>query len=204
MTAAKPSFMLALSQRNQRRRAMELHEKDVISAILGRRSCRAFDGAPVSEEEIQTLLACGCAAPSAKNLESCHFVTVEDKPTLTALQEAYGPGIAVADASLAVAVCVDVPDYESRSGFRDGTWMEDGAAAMQNLLLAARALGLEGVWLQVANRSPREERITPILRLPDGVRVLAVAVLGRCAAGKARTGADESRVHRGPGSWIKG
>lgn len=183
---------------------MELHEKDVISAILGRRSCRAFDGAPVSEEEIQTLLACGCAAPSAKNLESCHFVTVEDKPTLTALQEAYGPGIAVADASLAVAVCVDVPDYESRSGFRDGTWMEDGAAAMQNLLLAARALGLEGVWLQVANRSPREERITPILRLPDGVRVLAVAVLGRCAAGKARTGADESRVHRGPGSWIKG
>ena len=74
--------------------------------------------------------------------------------------------------------------------------MEDGACVMENILLSARALGLGGVWLQVANRPGREEVITPLLRLPAGVRVLALALVGYGAETKEpHSGADPARLH---------
>lgn len=100
-------------------------------------------------------------------------------------------------AGLAIAVCVDVPDYEARSGVTDGTWMEDGACAMENILLAARALGLEGVFMQVVNREDREGVIPPLLNVPEGVKVFALAVLGYASEEtKPHSGVDEKRLHK--------
>ena len=78
--------------------------------------------------------------------------------------------------------------------------MEDSACAMENILIAARALGLEGVWLQVPNRPERESVVPPLLGLPEGVRLFAMAVLGYGAEVKApHSGVDSARLHRN--SW---
>jgi nitroreductase len=73
---------------------------------------------------------------------------------------------------------------------------------MENILIAARALGLEGVWLQIANRPEREEGVLPLLNIPEGVKVFAMAVVGYGAEVKApHSGMETERLHHN--GWIR-
>jgi nitroreductase len=170
---------------------------ETIRIILGRRSVRAFEKRRVEPEKVETLLECAFAAPSAKNIRPCHFVAIDDEALLKKIGGAAAETRPAGGAPLAIAVCVDVAAYEKNHKLTDGTWMEDASCAMENILLAARALGLEGVWLQIANRPEREKAVPPLLNLPDGVRILALAVLGYGTERKApHGGLDETRLHR--------
>jgi len=176
---------------------MCVKDNEFIRLILGRRSCRSFKPDRIEDEKVSLLLECAFAAPSALNLRPCHFMVIDDRSLLDAIGDGYGKTRMVHESPLAIAVCVDVPAYERESGLKDGTWLEDGSAAMENILLGARALGLEGVWLQVANRSPREEAISSVLEMDRGFRVFAMAILGYSAEKLSpHEGIDESRVHR--------
>lgn len=102
----------------------------------------------------------------------------------------------VGGAPLTIAVCVDVAAYEAEHHVTDGTWMEDASCAMMNIWLAARALELEGVWMQVLNRPDHVDAITPLLKIPVGVKVFAVAVLGYPAEKKEpHRNITPSRLH---------
>jgi nitroreductase len=123
-------------------------------------------------------------------------MVIDDKELLAKIGAASELIRMVAQAPLVIAVCVDVADYEKTHNLTDGTWMEDGSCAMENILLAARALGLEGFWIQIANRSEREKMVPPLLHIPDGVRILALAVLGYGAELKApHSGTDKTKLH---------
>jgi nitroreductase len=172
-------------------------DEKTIQIILGRRSVRAFEGRSVEPEKVETLIKCAFAAPSAMNIRPCHFVVIDDRDLLKKIGGATERTRLVGGAPLAIAVCVDVAAYERDHKLTDGTWMEDSACAMENILLAARALGLEGVWVQIANRPEREEAVPPLLNLPGGVRLLALAVLGYGTEHKAPHGAaDQAKLHR--------
>jgi nitroreductase len=174
----------------------DLTSNETIRVIMGRRSVRKFTDKPVDPERIRILLECGFAAPSSKNIKPCHLIRIDDKKTLEEIGNASPEVKAAAGAPLAIAVCVDVANYEKNHGLTDGTWMEDSSCAMMNILLAARALGMEGVWLQIVNRAEREGKIPQILGIPEGVKLFALAVIGFSEAGKApHSGADESRLH---------
>ena len=175
-------------------------DNETISIILGRRSIRVFEERPVEREKIDTLLECAFAAPSAMNIRPCHFMVIDDRELLTRIGASTERARMVSGAPLAIAACVDVANYEKEHKLTDGTWMKDSSCAMENLLLAARALGLEGVWLQIANRPERESAISPILNVPSGVKLFAMAVLGYGAEVKApHSGADKTKIHRN--SW---
>ena len=123
---------------------MTIGENHIIKTILGRRSIRKFTADPVSPEIRDRLLECGCAAPSAHNRRPCVFVVIEDRKVLDDLAEAHDSGKMLRQAPLAIAVCAETAGYPEG----DRAWVEDCAAALENILLAARGLGLEGVWLK--------------------------------------------------------
>ncbi|MDR1378840.1 MAG: nitroreductase family protein [Synergistaceae bacterium] len=176
---------------------MLLTDNETIRIILGRRSVRAFESRSVEPEKVEALLECAFAAPSAMNIRPCHVVVIDDKTLLAKIGAASERTRMVAGAPLAFAVCVDVANYEKEHKLTDGTWMEDGSCVMENLLLAARALGLEGVWLQIANRPEREGTVPPLLRIPEGVRILAIALVGYGTEHKApHKGVEETKFHR--------
>jgi nitroreductase len=56
-------------------------------------------------------------------------------------------------------------------------WVEDGAAAIQNMLLACAALGYGGCWVE-GDALPREEEFKKLLGVPGGKRILALVPLG--------------------------
>lgn len=174
-----------------------LRENETIRLILGRRSIRAFTEKAVEPEKVAVLLECAFAAPSAMNHQPCHVVVVDDPALLKRIGASTERAKMVGGASLALGVCVDVAHYETAHKLTDGTWMEDGSCVMENILIAAKALGLEGVWLQVHNRPDREGNIPPLLALPKGVKLLAMAVLGYGAEAKApHDGLPQGRLHR--------
>ena len=168
---------------------MTLRDNQTIGAILGRRSIRKFlKDKPVPEEAKTILMECAFAAPTAHGRKPCEFIVIEDRSVLDDLAEAHDSGKMLRQSPFAIAVCAQTAGYPEG----DRAWVEDCAAAMENILIAARALGLEGVWLKVMDRHPRNEKIRPILAVPSSVEVVAIAALGY--------GAEEKPPHRGTDS----
>jgi nitroreductase len=159
-----------------------------LSMIFARRSVRAYTEQPVSEEDVRSLLEAGMAAPSANNHRPWHFVLVRDREALRKLAEKHPYGKMLAGAALAIVVCGD----PSASDW----WVQDCAAATENILIAAAGLGLGGVWLGCHGRQEREQAVRSILGIPDRFGVLSLLSLGHPAEKKApRTQYEEERIH---------
>ncbi len=162
---------------------------DTLLAIRTRRSIRQFLSDPVPPDAVETLLRAAMQAPSSKNLQPWHFVTVTGREALDAFT-AYHPHAAMLkQAPLAILVCGDRSIQPI-----DGYLALDCAAATQNVLLAAHALGLGAVWLGVY---PREERIAETRRLfglPEPILPIAMVAVGR--PGEAKTPADRFNPER--------
>ncbi len=159
-----------------------------LSILFARRSTRTYTEQAVSEKDIRSLLEAGMAAPSANDRQPWQFVVVRDRDALRKLAEAHPYGKMLAGAALGIAVCGDpsVSDW----------WVQDCAAATENILIAAAGLGLGSVWLGCHGRPQREEAVRGVLGIPGGLGILSLISLGHPARQKEpRTQYDEARVH---------
>ena len=164
-----------------------------LSFLFGRRSIRAYQAEPVSDEVVTDLLAAAMAAPSACAKDPWRFVVVRDRARLAAIAAALPNGKMLAEAAVGIAVCGDL---RAAHGGELGYLLQDCAAAIENLLLAAHALGLGACWLGVYPRQVRVEALTQLLGLPAGVVPISCIAVGRPAESKpARTRFDPSYVH---------
>ena len=160
-----------------------------LEIIFARRSIRRYSGERVGEDEITSLLEAGMAAPSANNRQPWHFVVVTDRESLRALAASHPYGKMLAGAGLAIAVCGD----PSLSDW----WVQDCAAATENILVAAAGLGLGGVWLGCHGRPEREQAVRDTLGIPGRLAVLSLLSIGHPGEVKeARTQYNPARVHR--------
>jgi nitroreductase len=157
---------------------------DVLEAIKGRRSIRKYQESPVSEGQVREILEAGRWAPSRGNSQAWKFITVDNARTLRYLAEAIPTGKFMAGAPLAIAVVID-PEVSKHPE-------QDGAAATQNILLAAHALGLGACWISVYGTGC-EERAKQLLRIPDGEWLLSIVAIGHPAERpeKGRKALDE-------------
>jgi nitroreductase len=146
---------------------------DVLEAIRTRRSIRTYLDQPVPEEPVQKLLAAAMQAPSARNQQPWQFVVIDDQAILAKIPT-FMPNAAMAGkAPLAILVCGDLSLEES-----EGYWVVDCAAAVENMLLAAHALGLGAVWCGVYPRDKRMEGLRQLIGLPKTVIAHSLVVLG--------------------------
>jgi nitroreductase len=164
-----------------------------LSVIFGRRSIREYQAAPVSDEVLTQLLAAAMAAPSACGKDPWRFVVVRERSGLAAIAAALPNGKMLSRAALGIVVCGDLA---AAHGGELSYLLQDCSAAIENLLLAAHALGLGACWLGVHPRQPRIEALSKLLRLPDGVvPVSCVAVSWPSEEKPPRTRFQPSYVH---------
>ncbi len=165
---------------------------DALEAIMQRRSIRKFTAEPVSEEHIQTLLDAAMAAPSACGAAEWHFVVITDRSTLDAIPDMNPYAAMARQAPLAILVCAD-----TKAEVYPGFWPQDCAAAMENLLVAATALGLGAVWTGIHPIAERSVTFAKRFKLPEGAMPLGLAVIGHPAQELAPHGkADPAKIHR--------
>lgn len=167
-------------------------DMQAIEAIRTRVSIREFTPENVHEEELNTLLDAALCAPSANARRPWHFITVQDKEMLQTLGEIGRYTGPIGRAPLCVVVCGDGNIQTTREFV-----LEDCAAAIQNLLLAAHALGLGAVWCGVEMGSDMEKQLAELFRTPEKVVPMAMIAIGRPAQTRtAQNRFDTAKLHR--------
>jgi nitroreductase len=154
---------------------------DFWQVITERRSVRRYDpGVDVSPEEVERLLEAAVRAPSAGNRQPWHFYVVRDPARRRALAAAAFGQDFVAQAPLAIVVCADAEQSAGRYGQRGRELycLQDTAAAIEHILLAAVALGLGGCWVGAFD----EQAASRSLSLPRRHRPVAILPIGKPAA----------------------
>lgn len=150
---------------------------DIFEALEKRRSVRAFEAErPVSEADEERLLEAACQAPSAGNVQPWRFFAVRDADLRAQLMGAALGQPWVGEAPLLIVACADLEAHEKAYGRRGVELysIQDTAAAVENILLAATALGLGSCWVGAF----RESEVAAALELPRHVRPLAMIPIG--------------------------
>ena len=168
---------------------------DLIQAIMTRSSVRAFLDKPVSDETVELLLKAAMAAPSAKNSQPWAFVVIRSHALLEKLGASLPNAKMTATAPAAVAVCGVLG--KALPGEAREYWIQDAAAATENFLLAAHALGLGAVWTGVHPISERIAILRNVLRLPEDVEPFCLIPFGYPAEpGTVKDKWDPAAVHQ--------
>ena len=161
--------------------------------IFNRRSVRNFTAKAVSEEDITELLEAAMAAPSACAKDPWRFIVVRNRENLRQITELLPNGKFLAEAPVGIIVCGDIGSVHAGS---ESYMLQDCSAAIENLLLAATALGLGACWLGIHPREDRLCHLRKVLRIPETVLPVAAIALGRPGEDKpARTRVDAARIH---------
>ena len=140
---------------------------DAVEALKTRRSVRAYERRPVPREIIEDVVDCGRLAASAINIQPWEFVVVTEAAMRRRLAERTDYGKFLAEAPVCIVVLC-----------RDSKYcLEDGCAATQNLLLAARAHGLGSCWV-AGDKKPYAGEIRQMVGAPEGYRLVSLVALG--------------------------
>jgi len=144
---------------------------DALDALKTRRSVRAFRSDPVPTALLEDLVDCGRLAATARNLQPWEFVVVTEAATRRKLAEMIETGRFIADAPACIVVfCRDVKYY-----------LEDGSAAIQNMLLAAHAHGLGACWV-AGDKKPYCAAVAQLLGAPADLKLVGLVAIGYAAA----------------------
>jgi nitroreductase len=161
---------------------------DALEAIKNRRSIRKYKSDPVDDKTLETLLEAARLAPSWSNTQCWKFIVIRDAAAKAALAETVTPHpalgsnpatFAIRTAPVVIVACAQ----KAVSGFFNGQaatdkgeywFMFDVALAMENLMLAATALGLGSVHVGLFDN----RKVAQILGIPDDFCVVELAPLG--------------------------
>lgn len=150
----------------------------VLDNIAARTSVRAYTSEPVPDEMVETLLRAAMAAPSAMNRQPWEFVVVNDRAVLDTLAGQLRYAKMLVQAPLAIVVCAETMiTHRDGSQSENGLWEHDASAATQNILLAAKALGLGAVWT-AASDPERSAVVKEALNIPGTIMPLCVIPIG--------------------------
>jgi nitroreductase len=179
---------------DEEERSMEM---DLFEAIKGRRSCRNFSPDPVDEQTVEKILDAAIWAPSPLNSQPWQFIVITSQEVKDKLYEeaercrqwaletsgwkwlgGYKPDF-LKSAPVIVAVVGDpkgtgVDQFQDEGGVG---YQHACAAAVQNMNLAAHALGLGSLWFTFFDKKPMRE----ILGLDADKVPLALVCLGKQA-----------------------
>jgi len=162
-----------------------------MDAILKRRSIRKYTGEPVPENALKDLLEAAMAAPSAGNEQPWHFIVIKDRAILDQIPRVHPYSQMIKQAPVAILVCGDL-----NLAAHGEMWVQDCAAATENLLIAVQARGLGAVWLGVYPREERMDGLRKLLRIPENVVPFSLIPVGYPAERKPPASRYKgSRVH---------
>ncbi len=146
-----------------------------METIMSRHSVREFTGEKVGRDTLETLLRAAMAAPSAVNVQPWSFLAITDGAILAKLESRLPYAKMLGKAGSAIVVC-GLPGKDET--FAKQYWQVDCAAAAENILLAAHALGLGAVWTAVHPDPERIRSVRETCGIPESVVPLAVIPVG--------------------------
>jgi nitroreductase len=167
-------------------RSHEEDSMDIFEAIKTRRSIRKYQDRPVEEEKLKALLESIQMAPSWANMQCWRLVVVKDKAKkekmseLSYMESYYATKAhksnpakkALAGAPVVIVLCADPAESGSVRG--QSYYLTDAGLAAENLMLAARGMGLGTVFVGIFD----EDEVRTLLNIPSTIRIVGLFPLG--------------------------
>jgi len=143
---------------------------DTLEAIARRRSVRRYKPDAVSQELIEKVVDAGRRAPTARNEQPWEFVVVTDAQMRSSLAAICDYGKFIKESPVCIVTfCRDTKYY-----------LEDGCAAIENMLVAAEALGLGTCWV-AGDKKEYASTIAEKLGVPNTHRLIGLVAMGYAA-----------------------
>ena len=140
---------------------------DPIIVLKTRRSVRSFRTTPIPKEILEDIIDCARLAPTGRGVQPWEFIVITNAESRERIAEIADYGSFVAEAPACVAVfCADTKYY-----------IEDGAAATENILLAAWAHEVGSCWV-AGDKKEYCDEIRTLLDVPDGFKLVSLVALG--------------------------
>ncbi len=152
----------------------------VLRAIQDRRSIFRFKPDEVGQDKIDTIVEAARWAPSFVNSQPWSIIVVKDRERRRQLRELATTitSVGIEESPVTFVVAVDTEKDPHH-------YVEDGAAATQNMALMAHSLGLGSFWVGVydasGNRASSEEKVKALLNIPKRYRVISMLPVGVAA-----------------------
>ncbi len=149
---------------------------DFFEAVQKRASVRNFEEREISVELIEKLIEAARWAPSAGNVQPWEFIVVKTPEMKREVSAAAFNQKYLKEASIIIIVCADEKRATESYGIRGKTLycLQDTAAAIQNMLLAAYSLGLGSCWVGAFN----ENAVKKVINAPEEMRPVALIPIG--------------------------
>ncbi len=174
---------------------------NVIDNIMNRRSVRRYNDKSVSKAIIEQIIEAGRFAPSSHNSQPWRFVVITDRKLIKELSDMVkkwyrnllrlsavlkfnksikkisesakkrvttDKDLFFYDAPLLILICAEPKGFA----------LVDCACAAQNMMLAARSLGIGSCWIGFADRAFRSRKLLDKAEVPKELKVMASLVFG--------------------------
>lgn len=134
----------------------------IVESIINRKSVKKYKSEMVPESIIEQIIAAGKSAPSGMNKQSAIIIEITNQETRNKLSRLNAKVVNMnndldpfynAPVVLVVLANKDIPTY-----------IYDGSLVMENMLLAANALGVGGCWIHRAKETFETEEGKAILK----------------------------------------
>jgi nitroreductase len=149
---------------------------ETLESIEKRRSIRNFSDLPVEWEKVGNILRAAQLAPTSGNIQDWKIVVVTDKTKRTAIANAALKQHWIAKAPVIILVYAEPTQNQRMYGLRGEKLytIQNSAAAVENILLAATDQGLASCWVGAFD----ESMLNSVIGAPESVRPQAIIPIG--------------------------
>ena len=149
---------------------------NAMEAILNRHSYRGkYRADPVPREDLVKIMEAGLAAPSGCNKQTTSLIAVDDPEVLQKLRSVIDPPVGE---TAPAAICVLTRRINA---YRDRCFaVQDYSAAIENMLLAAVALGYQSCWFEghITDEDQIGHQMAQILNVPEEYELICFLPIG--------------------------
>ena len=154
--------------------------------VKNRYSCKKYSDAKVEAEKLETILAAGRLAPTAKNLQEQHIYVLQSEEMLAKV-DALTP--CRYNAPVVLVVAFDKNNVFTYPGDKRDSGVEDATIVATHMILAAKDEGVDSCWVNFFD----PEKAAEALGLPENEEVLMLMDLGYAAEGAGPLANHDSR-----------
>jgi nitroreductase len=152
----------------------------LVDLVLSRRSIRHYEERTIPQEVLNNILEAGRKAPTADNRQPWHFIVITDSEIKEKLlQDEYTIRAAsfIKEAPVTIVGCglIREDDYTRKWGTIYS--ILDTTIALQNMVIAAWAMGVGSCWIGV-QATPFEEIVRRLLKIQKDWKIIALISFG--------------------------
>lgn len=154
---------------------------DFFEVVKERTSYRGdYYGERIPRGDLVKIMEAGLAAPSGCNQQTTSLIAVDDDELLKQIKSLFLRPIAMSAPAFICVLTKETPTFKGKSYH-----VQDYSAAIQNMLLAIKALGYDSCWYEgyMTDEHHIGDQVAKVLGVPEDMELVCILPVGVASQG---------------------